>query len=230
MPGRIPTNEGIGLTKLHPAYTTRSRDGFYGPHGSQMYEWPGDSYETWKRFTAYNSFAAQSIPQAQRPGESYETWKRFTTYNNSSAQSIPLAESPPLSLHRSNSNRSSIISNDSARSSFEVPIVQQRLSYPVPKQSTGSEVIIDFDGKDDPYRPINWPFRKKMITTFLYGFTTCWITFASAIYSAGAQQIADEFHVSVTVATAGISMVVFGFGLGPMLWGPLSEVCSTYIY
>lgn len=85
-------------------------------------------------------------------------------------------------------------------------------------------MIIDFDGKDDPYRPINWPFRKKVITTILYGFTTCWVTFASAIYSAGVRQIADDFNVTTTVSTAGISMVVFGFGLGPLLWAPLSEV------
>ena len=201
MPGRVPNNEGIDLSQLHPAYANESRDGFHGPHGSQMYEWPGETYETWKRFTTYNSPSAQSLPQAQ---------------------------SPPQSLHRSDSHRSSIISNGSQRSSFEIPIVPSRLSYPVPKQSTGPEVIIDFDGKDDPYRPINWPFRKKMMTTFLYGFTTCWITFASAIYSAGARQIADEFHVNITVSTAGISMVVFGFGLGPLLWAPLSEVCSIY--
>ena len=37
---------------------------------------------------------------------------------------------------------------------------------------TTADVLVDFDGPDDPYRPINWPFRKKVITTVLYGFTT----------------------------------------------------------
>lgn len=92
------------------------------------------------------------------------------------------------------------------------------------KMPTGIEMIVDFDGKDDPYRPMNWPLRKKIITTVLYGFTTCWITFASAIYSAGVQQIAHDFDVSTEVSTSGISMVVFGFGLGPLVWAPLSEV------
>ena len=196
MPGLV-TNEGIDLAQLHPAYTNQSKDGL---HGSQMYEWPGDTYETWKRFTSYNSSSVQSLPQSQ---------------------------SPPHSLHRSNSHHSSIVSNGSRHPSFEIPIVPQRLSHPVPKQSTGPEVIVDFDGKDDPYRPINWPFRKKVITTILYGFTTCWITFASAIYSAGVPQIAHDFRVTEAVSTAGISMVVFGFGLGPLLWAPLSEVGPT---
>ena len=104
------------------------------------------------------------------------------------------------------------------------PINQEPFSHPLLKQPTGAEVIVDFDGKDDPYRPMNWPFRKKVITTFIYGFTTCWITFASAIYSSGVQQIAHDFDVSIEVSTVGISMVVFGFGLGPLVWAPLSEV------
>lgn len=195
MPGIVHNNEGIDLSQIHPAYVN---DGADGLHASQMYEWPGDTYETWKRFASYS------------PSISRDDLER------------------PYSVHCRSSRRSSIISNDSGRlPSFEIPIVPQRLSYPVPKQATGAEVLIDFDGKDDPYRPMNWPFKKKVITTVLYGFTTCWVTFASAIYTAGVGQIAEEFHVSMATSTTGISMVVFGFGLGPLLWAPLSEVCST---
>ena len=190
----VSRNEGIDLSQLHPAYANDSTDGFYG---SQVYDWPGDSYETWKRFASYDP----SFPH-----------------------DLDGTDNRPYSVHCRTSRRSSIISNGSDRPSIEVPIVPQRLSYPVPKQMTGAEVLIDFDGKDDPYRPINWPFRKKVITTVLYGFTTCWVTFASAIYSAGVRQISEDFHVTDAVSTTGISMVVFGFGLGPLLWAPLSEV------
>ena len=188
MPKNLAINEGIDLSQLHPAYANHSTDDFYG---SQLYEWPGDTWDTWKRFGSY---------------------------------SPSLTDSRPYSVHCRTSRRSSIISNGSRRPSFEVPIVPQRLSYPVPKQPTGAEGMIDFDGKDDHYRPIIWPFRKKVITTVLYGFTTCWVTFASAISSAGGSQISDDFHVNDATSTAGISMVVFGFGLGPLLWAPLSEV------
>ena len=196
--GAANNNEGIDLSQMHPAFVNENRHGF---HESQMYERPGE--------------------------ETYETWKRFTTYDDSSAVDLPGAQSPPHSLHRSDSHGSSIKSNGSRLSSFEMPIVAQRLSYPVPKEMTGPEVLVDFDGKDDPYRPINWPFRKKVITTILYGFTTCWVTFASAIYSTGVEEISRDFHSTIPVSTAGISMVVFGFGLGPLLWAPLSEVRSA---
>nr|ANM86350.1 putative MFS transporter [Cladonia uncialis subsp. uncialis] len=115
--------------------------------------------------------------------------------------------------------------NSAAKAVFPIP--NESFSHPLVREPTGAgadAMVVDFDGEDDPYRPMNWPFRKKVITTILYGFTTCWITFASAIYSPDVQQIAHDFDVSIEVATTGISMVVFGFGLGPLIWAPLSEV------
>ncbi|KAL3703551.1 hypothetical protein TMatcc_010740 [Talaromyces marneffei ATCC 18224] len=41
--------------------------------------------------------------------------------------------------------------------------------------------IVDFEGPDDPYRPVNWPMRKKLITTALYSFTTMGSTWASTM-------------------------------------------------
>ncbi|KAF3386183.1 Efflux pump bik6, partial [Penicillium rolfsii] len=100
----------------------------------------------------------------------------------------------------------------------------KRLEHPLLYDATPATVLVDFDGADDPYRPMNWPFRKKVLTTFLYGFTTCWITFASAVYSAALGQVSKEFEVSMEVAASGVSLIVFGFGLGPLIWAPLSEV------
>ncbi len=84
--------------------------------------------------------------------------------------------------------------------------------------------IVTFDGPNDPLNPKNWPLSKKIYTTALWALTTCWITFASAIYSAGTTQISTEFSVSYNVANAGTSLLIFGFALGPMLWAPLCEV------
>lgn len=48
---------------------------------------------------------------------------------------------------------------------------------PIAKDSN----IVDFDGPDDPYKPLNWPMRKKLVTTFLYSFTTMGATWASTM-------------------------------------------------
>ena len=100
----------------------------------------------------------------------------------------------------------------------------KRLEHPLLYDVTPPTVLVDFNGSDDPYLPMNWPFRKKVLTTFLYGFTTCWITFASAVYSTALGQVSEEFQVSLEVAASGVSLIVFGFGLGPLIWAPLSEV------
>lgn len=44
-----------------------------------------------------------------------------------------------------------------------------RFTHPLSHVKTTDAEVVDFDGLDDLYRPVNWPFRKKVITTLLYG-------------------------------------------------------------
>ena len=97
-------------------------------------------------------------------------------------------------------------------------------NHPLAHQQTTVDVLVDFDGPDDPYRPMNWPTKKKVITTMMYGLTTMTATWASSAYSAGTRQVAAEFHVGNQVAVLGTTLFLFGFGTGPLLWAPLSEV------
>ena len=97
-------------------------------------------------------------------------------------------------------------------------------SHPLEHAKTTVDDLVDFDGPNDPYHPVNWPMKKKIITTFLYGMTTMAASWASATYSAGQSQVQAEFDVGWPVATLGTTCYLFGFGLGPLLWAPLSEV------
>ena len=45
-------------------------------------------------------------------------------------------------------------------------------SHPLAHAKTAEDVIVDFEGSKDPYHPLNWPLRKKVITTTLYGLCT----------------------------------------------------------
>lgn len=87
-----------------------------------------------------------------------------------------------------------------------------------------SSYLVTFDGADDPYNPINWTFRKKFITTISYGLTTCWITLASAIFASAIEPVSAEFNVNTETSASATSLLVFGFGLGPLIWAPLSEL------
>ncbi|PWY81944.1 MFS multidrug transporter [Aspergillus heteromorphus CBS 117.55] len=99
-----------------------------------------------------------------------------------------------------------------------------RFTHPLSHTKTSEEMIVDFDGPDDPYKPMNWSFRKKAVTTVLYGLTTMGATWASSIFSTGTSQVDAEFHVGEEVGTLGTALLLFGFGLGPLVWAPLSEV------
>ncbi|EXJ87696.1 hypothetical protein A1O1_04621 [Capronia coronata CBS 617.96] len=97
-------------------------------------------------------------------------------------------------------------------------------SHPLINQKTTVEELVEFDGPNDPYRPLNWAMKKKVVTTALYGFTTMSATWASSAFSPGTHQVAHQYHVGNEVATLGTTLFLFGFGLGPLLWAPLSEV------
>ncbi|KAJ5832233.1 hypothetical protein N7474_000544 [Penicillium riverlandense] len=99
-----------------------------------------------------------------------------------------------------------------------------RFTHPLSHTKTSPDVVVDFDGPDDPYRPVNWGFKKKAVTTVLYGLTTMGSTWASSVFSTGQIQIANQYGVAVEVSTLGTTLLLFGLGLGPLVWAPLSEV------
>src|SRR5579871_1517076 len=84
--------------------------------------------------------------------------------------------------------------------------------------------IVEFEGPDDPLNALNWSIRKRVIATLLLSLTTFVVTFASSVFSSALRVVAVEFNVSDEVATLGTSLFVLGFALGPLVWGPMSEL------
>ncbi|KAI9722945.1 MAG: hypothetical protein M1812_001394 [Candelaria pacifica] len=107
-----------------------------------------------------------------------------------------------------------------------------RFSHPLSNTKTNEDAIVDFDGPDDPYRPLNWPFRKKVITTLLYGLTTMGSTWASSVSVVLPEHVHEgPLLIAALPATPRASpqsqknfTLVRSFGLGPLLWAPLSEI------
>ncbi|KAK7433011.1 hypothetical protein QQZ08_000482 [Neonectria magnoliae] len=142
-----------------------------------------------------------------------------TLQRASRSGSRPRAQSAATStsLARTVSRRDTLVSRIRSR-----PVPQ--FSHPLSHIPTTQDQLVDFEGPDDLYRPLNWPTQKKVTTTLLYGLVTMTATWASSAYSAGTAQIAERYNVSTQVATLGTTLFLFGFGLGPLLWAPLSEV------
>lgn len=85
-------------------------------------------------------------------------------------------------------------------------------------------ILVDWYTSDDPENPQNWSQKKK---AFVIGII-CMYTFAvyigSAIYTSSEFGVMEEFGVSGTRASLGLSLYVLGYGIGPLLFSPLSEI------
>lgn len=91
-------------------------------------------------------------------------------------------------------------------------------------ETTCTNFIVQFDGPEDEEDPKNWPTHQKVTCTILYGLLTMGVTLSSAIYSTGVKEIATQFNVGQDVANLGTSTLLIGFGTGPLLWAPMSEL------
>ncbi|EGZ69589.1 MFS general substrate transporter [Neurospora tetrasperma FGSC 2509] len=127
-----------------------------------------------------------------------------------------------LDLTKTVSRRDTVLSRLRSR-----PTARFEFNHPLAHTPTGKDVIVDFEGPDDPYRPMNWPMKKKIMTTMLYGLITMSASWASSSYSAGTAQVSTHFDVGHEVAVLGTSIFLVGFGIGPLLWAPLSEDYQT---
>ncbi|KAI9702586.1 MAG: Citrinin biosynthesis cluster MFS transporter mrr1 [Candelina mexicana] len=93
-----------------------------------------------------------------------------------------------------------------------------------PGQPEKDPNIIEWDGPNDPENPMNFTKRRKwIITVTMSGLTFC-ITFASSVFSTATVATAEKFGVSNEVMILGTSIFVLGFAVGPLAWGPLSEL------
>ncbi|PHH89892.1 hypothetical protein CDD83_5032 [Cordyceps sp. RAO-2017] len=103
--------------------------------------------------------------------------------------------------------------------------LQKTTSVPiVPRRSKDGAILVDWYYSDDGDNPHNWSNGKRA----LVGAVICLYTFvvytSSAIYTSSIPGIMDRFGVSSLVATLGLSLYVLGYGIGPLLFSPLSEI------
>ncbi|KAK8006844.1 yippee family protein [Apiospora arundinis] len=85
-------------------------------------------------------------------------------------------------------------------------------------------LIIGWYGPDDPENPQNWPVGLKHLIALQLCLLNFAVYIASSIYVPGEASIIAEFGISEIVTTLGLSLFTLGYGFGPMLWSPLSEM------
>lgn len=91
------------------------------------------------------------------------------------------------------------------------------------KGTAAEPYVIDFL-QNDSQDPLNMSMARKWTITALQATSALVVTFASSIYASSIFDIKRHFDVSEEVATLGLALYVLGFALGPLIWGPLSEL------
>ena len=120
---------------------------------------------------------------------------------------------------RSGSN----ISDDTSQTRYEAEHPRNALGMKVDPEKGKDVNVIHFE-HNDPENPMNWSRLKKVVVTAEICLLTTSVYIGSAIYSPGIEGVMAQFGVSQVAATLGLTLFVAGYGLGPMLWAPMSEI------
>ncbi|MCJ1324732.1 hypothetical protein MMC10_001394 [Thelotrema lepadinum] len=115
------------------------------------------------------------------------------------------------------------ISDESSRTRNEDNRIRNDIGMKVDPEKGKDLNVIHFE-EHDPENPLNWSRLKKVIVTAEICLLTTSVYIGSAIYSAGELGVVSQFGVSRVAATLGLTVFVAGYGVGPMLWAPMSEI------
>ncbi|KAJ3531966.1 hypothetical protein NM208_g8643 [Fusarium decemcellulare] len=81
----------------------------------------------------------------------------------------------------------------------------------------------------DPENPKNWSKAYKWWCTMCVALTCFVVAFASSVITADIKGVTEDLDVSNELALVSISIFVVGFGVGPMIFAPLSEIYGRRI-
>lgn len=93
----------------------------------------------------------------------------------------------------------------------------------VPEIARG-KTIVDWEGPDDPLKPMNWPLWKKVLTTCIISVCTTSLYMGAAIITPAQEELQQHFDTTRVKTALGITLFVWGYGLGSLWFTPMSEI------
>ncbi|KAK5744809.1 hypothetical protein LTR17_001885 [Elasticomyces elasticus] len=106
-----------------------------------------------------------------------------------------------------------------------MPALESGILERLPPSRTGGEtLLVGWYTDSDAANPQCWSSMKKTFVSAqmcLYTFT---VYTGSSLFVAGELDVGSEFHIGATLAELGLALYVLGYGIGPMIWSPLSEI------
>jgi DHA1 family multidrug resistance protein-like MFS transporter len=117
------------------------------------------------------------------------------------------------------------ISHADLEQQFSLASIEKGPTRPIePETLDDGTILVDWYTTDDADNPQNWSFGKKAIVLAQILMYTMGVYMGSAIYSPSVEGVMTKFGVSIGSASLGLSMYVLAYGIGPLLFSPLSEI------
>jgi DHA1 family multidrug resistance protein-like MFS transporter len=117
------------------------------------------------------------------------------------------------------------ISRADLEQQFSLATIERGPSRPIePEKLDDGTVLVDWYSTDDEGNPQNFSFWKKVAVLAQILLYTMGVYMGSAIYSPSIPGVMERFGVEIGAASLGLSMYVLAYGIGPLLFSPLSEI------
>lgn len=161
------------------------------------------------------SSASSSISTASGGSANFRrNMSRVSTQNDLERHPTELSRiATQRSQHASTVGTGGLRSRTSTRASKKpLPPFGAGKPYPPPLPAM-EEYVVEFDGPNDPMHAQNWPFRTKVLTAAMLGYTTMTAAFTSAIFSGATMAVAQEYSVGTEVGLLGTTFYVLGFAV-----------------
>jgi DHA1 family multidrug resistance protein-like MFS transporter len=138
---------------------------------------------------------------------------------------VERGDSQPIRLHRSRSPQETQAYTIDRLEAEEEHDVEKVKSIPVvPKRTRDGSVLVDWYFSDDNENPHNWTNNRRLGVAVIICLYTFVVYTSSAIYTSSTEGVMRAFGVSQLKATLGLSLYVLGYGIGPLIFSPLSEI------
>jgi DHA1 family multidrug resistance protein-like MFS transporter len=97
----------------------------------------------------------------------------------------------------------------------------------VPTKDLDGTILVDWYTTDDPSNPQNWSSLAKLLVLLQLCLYSLVAYGASSMYVSGIQGVMEELHVGSTPATLGLAIYIIGYGIGSLVFAPLSEIAAV---
>jgi DHA1 family multidrug resistance protein-like MFS transporter len=103
--------------------------------------------------------------------------------------------------------------------------LERSKSIPIaPRKTSDGIILVDWYTTDDPANPYNWSRGKRAFVTILMCSYTWVVYTGSSIYAPSEGGVMQDFGVGPTAAALPLSLYVLAYGIGPLVFAPLTEI------